>query len=177
MNFARLFQTVVGDDGSNMERWRSFRFCVLSSPGSLSGRSAHIALSQFMRGLEHQAPHLESLSVHVNVIDDYFSPYEGLLQDLRCLKSLTINASGPLGDFGCIPEDIKTLCFRLWGSTEVMSPFSNVRYLSLACVHDDAMSYEDDPEIVFPSLESLTLEVWLEWEAAKEAVQKYKRHS
>jgi len=158
VQFTTLFQAVVGSDGSSMARWRSFRvrvpgkrFDVLFGPSSVFG--------QFMRGLRYPTPHLESLFIRLQFSDEYFTNVGGPLQELQHLKILVVDAGGHLGYLKYIPGNIEALCFRLWGSTKVMSPFSNLRHLSILSIPNRSITHEDDPVIVFPLLESLTLEV------------------
>ena len=124
-----------------------------------------------MKGLKYTAPHLESLSVQVDHADVYASLEDGPLDDLRRLKSLTVDAAGHLGSFNYIPANIEILSFRLWDSPDTMSRFLNLRHLLLViafCAH----TRRRNPVIVFPFLESLTLDVWEEFEAVKELVSR-----
>jgi hypothetical protein len=167
-----LFRHVVGHEGANIVRWRSFRLRIQVDTYGYFGATA--ALVAFMKGLYYPATHLESLHLHLNSADEHFPPIGGPLQNLRSLKHLTMDAGGHLGYIKCVPERVETLCFRLWNSTKVMSPFINLRELSIASVPNGGITHKDDPLVTFPLLECLTLEVWFSWqgESAAELAQK-----
>jgi len=159
VGFGKIFQILVGNDGSSMARWRSLRvripelpFDLYFKPGSVIGR--------FIGGLRYPTPHLQSLSIHLNSADEHFPKVGGPLQDLRRLKRFTMDAGGHLGYFNYDPKNIEVLCFRLWGSTKVMAPFLNLRHLSVSSMPNHGITHEYDPVIVLPLLESLTFGVW-----------------
>jgi len=157
VHFTRLFRVLLGNDGSNLARWRSFRVRL---PYPSSQFEPNTAFGRFIEELRHPIPHLESLSLHLNPADEYFPKIRGTLQHLR---RLTMDAGGHLGYLDYHPKNIEILYFRLWNSTKVISQFTNLQHLSISSAPNYGITHKDDPVIVFPLLQSLTLHVWYSW--------------
>ncbi|KIM26422.1 hypothetical protein M408DRAFT_25389 [Serendipita vermifera MAFF 305830] len=158
----RLIDAFVGDDCINVTRLRSISVNNVHQKEFsfvISERTTHWLLKR----LDGPTPLLESLSLHVHSVDLYFPRKGGPFQDLKALKHLIVDASGHLGYIKFKPETIQALSFRLWGTTRVLSQFTRLRSLSIVnwvdqdIWADHDISYDPDPELMFPLLDCLTL--------------------
>lgn len=149
-----LFKALVGDRRINVARLRSISLNN-THPGGIGVLTDEIAVKRFLSGLDCPTPLLESLSLHLPYVDHYFTGKESL-QDLKALKHLIVDAGGHLGCINLIPETIQTLAFRLWSTTRVLSRFNRLRVLSIDNWPNAGVTYDADPELIFPLLKCLT---------------------